>query len=439
MVWLSVNQNLQQINFLMKKIRIGLAGLGNVGQGVYEILQKDSNLISKRAGCSFEIVAVCARNKKNFINEKIKFYQNPIDLASDPEVDLVIEVIGGEKLGKEIAETAIKNGKKLITANKAMIASFGFEIAKLAEEKNIDIAFEAAVAGSIPIIKIFKEGFAANKIEQFYGILNGTCNFILSKMEKENLDFSLALKQAQELGYAEADPSADIDGYDTAYKLFILATIALGKKIDFNQIYIDGIRSINIDDIKLAEELGYKIKLLGIYKNFADKIEIATYPALVSKQSNIAQIDDSYNAILTKNSNAEFSFISGRGAGKLPTASAVVADLIDVSNNRFSKFFGSNLINFSNEKISEINHRFGKYFLKFSLNKQLTKNKDLSKEIFFDKVKIDKSFFVDKDQEILCGIITQNHQEAEIIEIARSVDFKLVSDFKFLRIEEIEQ
>lgn len=421
----------------MKKIRIGLAGLGTVGKGVYEILQKDAKAISRRTACELTVTAVSARSKKDFLDQKIKFYANVLDLANDPEIDVIVEVIGGNKIAKELIEAAIKNGKKIVTANKALIAEHGFEIAKLSEKFVVPIAFEAAVAGSTPIIKIFKEGFAANKIEEFYAILNGTCNFILSKMQRENLDFAVALKEAQSLGYAESDPTFDIKGIDAAHKLTLLVAIASGSKPEFKQLHVEGVDEVTIDDITLADELGYKIKLLAVYKNLGEGSEQAVYPALVKISEKIAQVDDSFNAILTKTSNAGWSFIIGSGAGSLPTASAVVADLIDIACNRESFVFGEKSDDLLEAKISKISNRVGKYFLKLLIDKERAKKGDLAEAVFGSKIKIEQSIFLDRNEEILCGFLTESLQESDLVEKLQNLDTSLVKLAKFLRVEEI--
>jgi homoserine dehydrogenase len=421
----------------MKKIKIGLAGLGVVGKGVYEILKKDAELISKRTKNQLEIVAVSARTKKDFVDSKVKFYENALDLATDSEVDVVVEVIGGNTLAKNLFEAALKNGKKYVTANKALLAESGFELAQLAESNNTHFAYEASTAGSIPVIKNFKEGLAANEIEEFYAILNGTCNFILTKMEQENLDFSVALKQAQDLGYAESDPTFDIKGIDTAHKLALLAAIADGTKPAFSELSIEGVDEVSIEDINLAKELGYKIKILAVYKKFAGFSQQAVYPALVNKSEKIAQVDDSFNAILTKASNADWNFVVGRGAGGFPTASAVVADLIDIANDRYSYAFGVKTEDLKDANIHKISDRVGGYFLKLVVNKDLAQKTNLAEVIFGDKIKIKKSVFIDKDEEILCGFLTENHKEQDILDALKTLDSSLVKSSKFLRVEEI--
>ncbi len=421
----------------MKKIKIGLAGLGIVGKGVYDILKKDADLISKRAGACLEITAVSARSKKDFIDSDVKFYENSLDLASDPEIDIIVEVIGGDTLAKELCESALKNGKHYVTANKALLAVHGFELAKLAESSNVQIAFEASTAGSIPIIKAFKEGFASNEITEFYAILNGTCNFILTKMQRENLDFAAALKQAQDLGYAESDPTFDIKGIDTAHKLALLAAIAAGAKPAFDELSIEGVDEVSIEDINLADELGYKIKILAVYKKLQESSQQAVYPALISKAEKISQVDDSFNAILTNNSNAGWNIAVGRGAGSLPTASAIVADLIDIANNRTSSVFGVKTDDLKAAAISKISNRVGRYFLKLVVDKNLAQKTHLAEMVFGDKIKIEKSVFIDKEEEILCGFLTEKTKEQDVINMMELLDAGLVKSAKFLRVEEI--
>ncbi len=420
----------------MTKIKIGLAGLGVVGQGVYEILTKDKALIDARTKNQLELVAVASRSKKDFIDtSKIKVYENTIELARDKNIDVVVEVIGGNTISKQLFEESIANGKKYVTANKALLAEHGFDLAKLVEEKNSYVGFEASVAGATPIIKAFKEGFAGNKITEFYAILNGTCNFILTKMQKENLDFAVALKQAQELGYAEADPTFDIKGIDTAHKLVILAAIASGTKPAFSKTFVEGVDEVGIDDINLADELGYKIKLLAIYKSLNHQQTV--YPSLIKKEEKIAQVDGPFNAILTNASNAGFSFIAGSGAGRFPTASAVVSDLVDIANERYSPVFGINAKDLKDADVSSIESRIGAYFLNLTIDKKAAQNSNLAEKIFANKLTINKAHFIDRGDEILCGFVTSSTQEKTILEIVKNLDSGLVKKVKFLRVEEI--
>jgi len=410
----------------MKKLRIGLAGLGVVGRGVYEIIQKDSKLLTLRTQVELEIVAISARTKKDFIDPKIKFYANILDLANDSEIDVIVEVIGGDGVAKDLIETAIKNGKKIVTANKALLAEHGFELAKLVEKYRSHIGFEASVAGATPAIKTAKENLAGNQITEIHAILNGTSNFILTKMKEENLDFSIALKQAQDLGYAEADPSSDIKGLDSAHKITLLAAIAFGTKPNFAETYVEGIDEISIDDIKLADEFGYKIKLLATAK----KGHQAIYPALIKKSEQVAQVDGAFNAILFNSSNAGQSLIVGLGAGSVPTASAIVADLVDVARGNQTFLFGVKSDDLGEVNISNISERVGKYFLRLFINKNSSEEK-----IFDGKIKIEQAAFFERGDEILCGFLTGEQKESELSEALKDLDPALVKSAKFLRVE----
>jgi len=417
----------------MKKIKIGLVGLGVIGKSVYEILLKDKKNIDARTVDTLELTAVSARNKKDFIDEtKIKFFANALDLANDPAIDVIVEVVGGDGIAKEVCEAALKNGKIIVTANKALIATKGCELSKLADQHQSHILFEAGVGGATPMVKIFKEALAANEIKEFYAILNGTCNFILTKMKNENIDFAVALRQAQDLGYAESDPTFDIEGIDTAHKLAILGAIASGSKPQFNDIYVEGISKITIDDICLAEKLGYKIKLLAVYKNGG--AYRAVYPALVNIAEKIANVDESFNAILTKASNAGNSFIIGSGAGGIPTASAIVADLIDVANGRYNFTFGVKSLNLAEAKISKIEDRFGCYFIKLILDKVLAKEQKLTQ--FLSEVKVEKSYFAEGESgEVVCALLTSEIEEKNLVNLLCNLDKNLVKEVKFLRAE----
>lgn len=415
-------------------------GLGVVGKSVYEILVKDKKIIDAKSANELELVAVSARGKKDFIDEsKVKFFANALDLANDPTIDVIVEVVGGEGIAREVCEAALRSGKKIVTANKALIATRGCELAKLAEERQSHILFEAGIGGATPMVKIFREAFAANEIKEFYAILNGTCNYILTKMKNENVNFAVALKQAQDLGYAESDPTFDIEGIDTAHKLAILAAIASGSKLQFEDIFIEGISKITIDDIQLADELGYKIKLLAVYKN--DGTYRAVYPALVSVAEKIANVDDSFNALLTKASNSGDSLIIGSGAGGIPTASAIVADLIDIANERYNNTFVVKNSNLAEARISKIEDRLGRYFIKLILDKKLAQEQKLDRQ-FLQNVKVEKSYFsarkaldgVEND-ELICGLTTSEIEERVLINLLQNLDKDLVKEVKFLRIE----
>jgi homoserine dehydrogenase len=421
----------------MKKLKIGLAGLGTVGQGVYEILKKDAKILELKSQTTFEIVAVSARSKKDFVDSKIKFYSNIIDLANDPEVDVVIEAIGGTTIAKELVETAIKNGKKVITANKALIAEFGSEISALVEKYNGHIGFEASTAGANPVIKTFKESFTSSEITEFYAILNGTCNFILTKMGSEGSDYLETLVEAQKLGYAEADPTLDIKGIDTAHKLAILSAISSSSKPAFKKLHIEGVDEVSIEDVKLADELGYKIKLLGIYKKLGNECQQTIYPALVKKCEKIAQVDGPFNAVLVNTSNASWNLSIGRGAGGLTTGSAVVADLIDIACGRSSFLFGVENSKLSEANVIDISQRVGKYFLKLIIDKNSAQKTNIAEVIFGNKILVEQAAFIDANEEIICGFLINSQVEKDLTEVLKNLDSGLVKSSKFLRVEEI--
>ena len=389
---------------MTKTINIAIAGLGVVGKGVYEILTQNADILAKRAG-DYKVVAASARSKKDFLGSDVEFYQNALDLAGLENVDVIIELIGGDSgIAYELCKNALKNGKHFVTANKAMIAKHGVELSKLAEENNCALLFEAAVAGAIPVLKSIKEQFIGNKISKIAAILNGTCNYILTKMEKTGDSFADILKQAQELGYAEADPTFDIEGIDTAHKLAILASLAKNSKVDFDALSIEGITKITIDDIKFADELGYKIKLLGVYEDFGDQISQNVYPALVRKDRLIAQVDDSFNAVLSYGDGFDESLLVGRGAGSKPTASAVVGDIFDIVDNRYSRAFTSKADDLIKVKTRSIDEFKGDFYFRFKIKSDLIANGGLS-DIFGS----DFDNFISKDDEgdVLFGLIAK--------------------------------
>lgn len=422
----------------MKKLKIGIAGLGTVGKSVYQIITQDAKNLAKKHDVDFEIVAVSARSNKDFVNKDIKFYENALDLANDSEIDIVVEVIGGCGLAKDLAIKTLSNKKHFVTANKALLAEHGAEISKIADKNNCHIGFEASTVGALPIIKSFKENFvAANDVKEFYGILNGTCNFILTKMANENRDFNDVLKEAQEKGYAEADPTFDIKGIDAAHKLTILSAIACGANPNFKDQHIEGIDKIEASDIKLAKELGYEIKLLGIFKNDQNLITQAVYPALISQSSMISKIEGTFNTVVTNCSNASWSMLVGKGAGGLITASAIVADIVDIANQFFSKVFLIASGKLTNIKIKSINDRFGKYFIKLILEKDnITEDREFLKKIINENFEIDQISFIDEQNEIIAGFITNPNKESKILSFIDQVNSNKIKLAKFIRVED---
>ncbi|CDG84171.1 homoserine dehydrogenase [Janthinobacterium agaricidamnosum] len=322
----------------MKSIKVGLLGIGNVGSGTFNVLQRNQEEIRRRAGRGIEIAMVAARNTARAIEltgAACPVVSDPYLVVDHPDIDIVVEVIGGYELARELVLRAIANGKHVVTANKALLAVHGNEIFAAAQEKGVMVAFEAAVAGGIPIIKALREGLTANRIEWIAGIINGTTNFILSEMRDKGLDFGVVLKQAQELGYAEADPTFDIEGVDAAHKATIMSAIAFGIPVQFDKAYVEGISSLSAVDIRYAEQLGYRIKLLGITKRAmvdgVEGIELRVHPTLIPSKRLIANVEGAMNAVLVQGDAIGATLYYGKGAGAEPTASAVIADLVDIT------------------------------------------------------------------------------------------------------------
>ncbi len=322
----------------MKSIKVGLLGVGNVGGGTFDVLARNQEEIRRRAGRGIEVVAVSARNLERATARtggKVKVVASPFDIVNDPEIDIVVELIGGYDEAKALVLQAIANGKHVVTANKALLAVHGNEIFAAAQAKGVMVAFEAAVAGGIPIIKALREGLTANRIQWLAGIINGTTNFILSEMRDKGLDFGTVLKQAQELGYAEADPTFDIEGVDAAHKATIMSAIAFGIPVQFDKAHVEGISKLNAIDIRYAEQLGYRIKLLGIAKranvNGTEGVELRVHPTLIPSKRLIANVEGAMNAVLVQGDAVGATLYYGKGAGAEPTASAVIADLVDIT------------------------------------------------------------------------------------------------------------
>ena len=317
----------------MKPVAIGILGLGTVGGGTATVLKRNAAEIARRAGRSIELVAASVRDinkKRNPDLGNVKLTLDSNEIVNDPNIDIVLELIGGTDLAKELVLRAIENGKHIVTANKALIALHGNEIFEAAQRKGVTVAFESAVAGGIPIIKAIREGLAGNQIEWLAGIINGTGNFILTEMRDKGRDFEDVLKEAQALGYAEADPTFDVEGIDAAHKLTILASIAFGVPLQFEKVYTEGISEITRADVEYAGELGYRIKHLGIARRVESGLEMRVHPTLIPHRRLIANVDGVMNAVLVRADAVGPTLYYGPGAGAEPTASAVVADLVDV-------------------------------------------------------------------------------------------------------------
>ena len=352
----------------MSSLRIGIAGLGTVGAGVLRLLDQQRELLTSRAGRSIDVVAVSARDRskqRGIDLSAFRWCDDPVALATDPEVDVVVELIGGDEgPAKTLVETALANGKSVVTANKALLARHGVALAHLAEANDVTLAYEASVCGGIPIVNGLREGLAANRFTELHGILNGTCNYILCQMRDTGRGFDEILAEAQALGYAEIDPSFDVDGIDTAHKLAILTALTFGTQVDLDAVHIEGIRHIHALDIAYAEELGYAIKLLGIARRTEDGIQQRVHPCMVSKDASISDTDGVYNAIVVHGDFVGNVSFVGRGAGAGPTASAVVTDLIDIVRGYRVPVFGIPATELIQAKPSPIEHRFGEYYLR---------------------------------------------------------------------------
>jgi len=318
----------------MRPIHVGLLGIGTVGGGTFRVLNRNQSEITRRAGRGIEITVVADKDvakANSLVAGAARVVDDAFAVAADPTIDIVVELIGGYTVARELILAAIANGKHVVTANKALLAKHGNEIFAAAQAKGVMVAFEAAVAGGIPIIKAVREGLTANRIEWIVGIINGTSNFILSQMGDQGVSFDEALKEAQRLGYAEADPTFDIEGIDAAHKLTILAAISFGIPMQFDRAYTEGISKLTKQDIRYAEELGYRIKLLGITRATPKGIELRVHPTLIPARRLIANVEGVMNAVLVKGDAVGQTLYYGAGAGAEPTASAVVADLVDVT------------------------------------------------------------------------------------------------------------
>ena len=349
-------------------LRIGIAGLGTVGAGVVKLLAEHGRLLSLRGGRPLRLVAVSARSKakkRDIDLSGVRWERDPMALATAGDIDVVVELIGGSGgVARRLVQSSLRSGKHVVTANKALLALHGTELATLAEKKGRMLAFEAAVAGGIPIIKALREGLVGNRVKRLYGILNGTCNYILTTMRETGRDFGAVLAEAQAAGYAEADPSFDVDGIDAAHKLAVLTGAAFGTKVDFAGIHVEGIRRVSAMDIQFAEELGYRIKLLGLARETRHGIEQRVHPCMVPLAAPIAHIEGVFNAVVVEGDFVGTTMFQGRGAGQGPTASAVVADLVDVARGRDMPAFVVPADRLADKKASPMDRHQGAYYMR---------------------------------------------------------------------------
>ncbi len=350
-------------------LKIAIAGLGTVGAGTVKLLHEQRDLLTRRAGRPIQVTAVSAKSKgkdRGVDLSAAKWFDDPVAMATEADADVVVEVIGGaDGPAKRAIEAALAKGRHVVTANKALLAHHGTALAKAAEAKGVTLAFEASVAGGIPIVKALREGLAGNRIGRLYGILNGTCNYILTTMRKTGRAFGDVLAEAQKLGYAEADPSFDIDGIDAAHKLSVLTSLAFGRAVDFAGVHVEGIRHVSALDIEYAAELGYRIKLLGIARQTDHGVEQRVHPCMVPLETPIAHVEGVFNAVVAEGDFVGQTVFEGRGAGAGPTASAVVSDLVDIARGRVTPTFGVPAGELKGEPTAPMERHVGPYYVRF--------------------------------------------------------------------------
>lgn len=357
---------------MTKPLRLGIAGLGTVGGGLVRLLSAHAGRLALRAGRPFEIAAVSARDPQrdrglgNALGG-VTFHADAVALARDPAIDVFVELIGGETVAKDAVEAALAAGKSVVTANKALLAHHGLELARMAEASGVGINFEAAIAGGIPIVKALREGLAGNCIDAVYGILNGTSNYILTSMEETGASFEDALAEAQRLGYAEADPSFDVDGVDAAHKLALLASLAFGVAVDFDRLHVEGIRRVSALDIAFARELGFRIKLVGIAKATDEGLDVRVHPVMVPAGGALAHVDGVFNGVVVEGDQVGQMAFEGRGAGAGPTASAVMADIVDIALGLHLPLYGVPSAALGTATVIPVTSRVGPSYLRLSV------------------------------------------------------------------------
>tara|TARA_Y100001934_G_C12383525_1_gene794117 strand:+ start:3115 stop:4407 length:1293 start_codon:yes stop_codon:yes gene_type:complete len=393
---------------MSEAIKLAVAGLGTVGLGTIELLSKQADLLEERSGRRIEIIAVSARDrlKKRGVDlSRYQWFDDPVDMAQNAAADVFVELIGGSKgSAKYACEAAIAANRHVVTANKALIAEHGTTLAIAAEKAGVVLAYEAAVAGGIPIIKALREGLAGNRIQRLQGILNGTCNYILTTMRETGRSFDDVLSEAQELGYAEADPSFDIDGIDAAHKLAILTSVVFGTEIDFASVHIEGIRQIASEDIEYAGEFGYKIKLLGICERTVHGIQQRVHPAMVPQEAPIGGVEGVFNAVVTEGDFVGTTVLEGRGAGAGPTASAVVSDIVDIATGRFVYAFGVPTSSLVAPTTALLDDHSGSYYVRLMVDDQPGVFAEIAAELAKHKISIE-------------GVIQRSRSETEAVPV----------------------
>ena len=398
-------------------MNVGLLGIGTVGGGVFELLKSNMNEIQRKSATDIKIVAVADKDitrAKEIVDASIEVTDDPFKLVSDKNIDVIVELIGGITIAKDLVVKAIENKKHVVTANKALLANFGNELFALAKKNNVILAFEASVAGGIPILKSIKEGLAANKIEWVAGIINGTTNFILTQMREKGVTFAQGLSEAQTLGYAEADPTFDIEGIDAAHKLTILAALSFGIPMSFKDVYVEGIKALEQKDIQYAEELGYRIKLLGIAKKRDKGIELRVHPTLIPEERLIANVNGVMNAVVVKGNMIGPTLYYGAGAGGLQTASSVVADLIDISRSSNVPLLGFEDAETNTIPIYSIDDAISAYYLRIRVSDKPGVLAEITKLFGDKKISIDAMLQKEpNEQESEADIVILSHLAVE--------------------------
>ena len=424
----------------MKRMNVGLLGIGTVGGGVFELLKSNMNEIQRKSATDIKIVAVADKDitrAKEIVDASIEVTDDPFKLVSDKNIDVIVELICGITIAKDLVVKAIENKKHVVTANKALLANFGNELFALAKKNNVILAFEASVAGGIPILKSIKEGLAANKIEWVAGIINGTTNFILTQMREKGVTFAQGLSEAQTLGYAEADPTFDIEGIDAAHKLTILAALSFGIPMSFKDVYVEGIKALEQKDIQYAEELGYRIKLLGIAKKRDKGIELRVHPTLIPEKRLIANVNGVMNAVVVKGNMIGPTLYYGAGAGALPTASSVVADLIDISRSSNVPLLGFEDAEIDTIPIYSINDAISAYYLRIRVSDKPGVLAEITKLFGDKKISIDAMLQKEpNEQESEADIVLLSHLavEKDINSVIHSIELMSATIGKVIKI-----
>ena len=401
----------------MPPFRVAIAGLGTVGAAVADILLSRKELIAARCGRQIDLVAVSARDRsrdRGVDLSGVDWFDDASVMATEAECDVVLELIGGEDgIAKSVCENAIGAGRHVVTANKALLAMHGSALAQAAEQTGVGLGYEASVAGGIPVIKALREGFAGNRISSIHGILNGTCNYILTTMRETGRDFDDVLSEAQELGYAEADPTFDIDGIDAAHKLALLASVAFGTKVDFDAVHVEGIRHVSADDITFADELGYRIKLLGIANLTDDGIEQRVYPCMVPMDAPLAHVEGVFNAVVAEGDTVGTSVLQGRGAGAGPTASAVISDIADIARGTVLPVFSVPASQLTPATTVSLDSRTGPYYVRLTVLDRPGVIADVSAALRDEQVSVEALLQRGRSEEGSVPVVLTLHETVE--------------------------